>query len=99
MRIFVPDEEGELLGDRAVVICSEVEGNRGARVTESAEEIHESVARCFGLAAPVWIENHDPSVTDGATETWELVVFTAFGKPSWKPLDRSTVETLVGHRL
>lgn len=30
IRIFVPDEEGERLGDRPVVICSEVEGNPGA---------------------------------------------------------------------
>lgn len=59
VRIFVPDvaEPGELLGDRAVVICSEVEENAGRRVTEVAEEIHKSVARCFGLADPVWIEH------------------------------------------
>ena len=39
IRIFVPDGEDELLGDRAVVVCSEVEGNPGAGVTEAAEEI------------------------------------------------------------
>ena len=30
MRILLPEEEGELSGDRAVVICSEVEENPGA---------------------------------------------------------------------
>lgn len=39
IRIFVPDGEDELLGDRAVVVCSEVEGNPGAGVAEAAEEI------------------------------------------------------------
>lgn len=39
MRILVPEKEGELLGDRAVVVCSEVGGNPGASVTEAAESI------------------------------------------------------------
>ncbi len=98
MRIFVPDEEGELLGDRAVVVCSEMEGNPGAGVTEAAEEIRASVVRAFRLADPVWIEHHPSSVTDGVTETWELVVFPPFGNPFWKPLDRKSVEAMVGRR-
>jgi hypothetical protein len=96
VRIFVPDEEGELLGDRAVVICSEVEDNDGAGVTEAAEELHAGVTAAFRLADPVWIEHHGPAVTDGSTESFELVVFSAVGKPSWKPLERFAVETLVG---
>ena len=99
IRIFVPDEEGELLGDRAVVVCSEMEGNPGAGVTEAAEEIRGAVAEAFRLAGPVWIEHHGPAVTDGATETWDLVVFPPVGKPSWKRLDRESVEVLVGRAL
>ena len=95
MRIFVPDEEGGSFGDRPVVICSAVERNPGAGVTEAAESIRGAVAESFRLVDPVWIEHHPPSATDGSTETWELVVFPAFGEPSWKPLDRATVETLV----
>jgi hypothetical protein len=63
------------------------------------KEIRESVVRCFGLADPVWIEEHPPSATDGSTELFELVVFRAFAEPSWKPLDRRSVEALVGRRL
>ncbi len=81
-------EEGELLGDRAVVVCSEAEGNEGAGVTAA-----------FGLADPVWIEHHPPSTTDGSTETVELVVFLGFGGTSYKPLDRASVERLVGRKL
>ena len=99
VRIFVPDEEGMLLGDRAVVLCSEVEGNPGAGVTEAAEGIRGAVAEAFRLADPVWIEHRPPASTDGRTETYDLVVFPRFGKPVWKPLDRESVEVLVGRRL
>ena len=43
--------------------------------------------------------NHPPSTTDGATETVELVNFAAPGGPSWMPLDRRSVEALVGRKL
>ncbi|QIN85440.1 hypothetical protein GBA63_22325 (plasmid) [Rubrobacter tropicus] len=99
MRIFEPDEEGELLGDRVVVVCSEIEGNPGAGVTEAAESIRGAVVEAFRLVDPVWIEHHPPAATDGRTETWELVVFPTTGRPSWKALDRGAVETLVGRRL
>ena len=44
-----------LLGDRAVVICSEMAENAGAGVTAAAEEIRDSVAKAFKLSDPVWI--------------------------------------------
>ncbi len=99
IRIFVPDAEGERLGDKPVVVCSQVVENAGAGVTEAAEEIRAEVTAAFRLADPVWIEHHPPSVTDGLTETWELVVFSAFGDPSWKPLDRTAVETLLKRQI
>lgn len=43
--------------------------------------------------------NHGPAVTDGSTECFELVVFSTFGVPAYKALDRATVETLVGRRV
>src|SRR5215211_1303612 len=61
---------------------------------------------------PVWIEHYPKEATDGTSETFELVVFSSYeiverapylgetkltiGEPSWKTLDRETVETLVG---
>lgn len=98
MRIFVP-EEGKLLVDRAVVVCSKVEGNPGAGVTEAAELIRGVVSEAFRLVDPVWIEHHAPASTDGQTETFELAVFSAFGKTLWKPLDRSAVKTLLGRSV
>ena len=43
--------------------------------------------------------NHPPATTDGRTETFELVVFLGFGGASYKPLDRRSVEALVGRKL
>lgn len=99
VRIFVPDEEGERLGDRPVVVCSEVPGGGGAGVTKAAEQIYRGVREAFRLIDPVWIEHHPSETTDGSTETAELVVFPPAGKPCWKPLDRESVEVLVGKRL
>ncbi len=82
-----------------MVICSEVADNDGPGITEAAEVIREGIAKAFRLDDPLWIEHHGPESTDGSTETFELVCFPAFGKPSWKPLDRATVERLLGRRV
>jgi hypothetical protein len=63
----------------------------------------------------VWIEHWPKQVTDGGDETFELVVFSSYevterapylgetrawiGEPTWKPLDRATVEILVGAKV
>jgi hypothetical protein len=55
----------------------------------------------------VWIEHYPKEATDGTTETFELVVFSSYeirerapylgetrltiGEPTWKTLDRETV--------
>ncbi len=59
VRIFVPDEAepGERLGDRHVVVCSEVADNAGEGVTKAAERIYKSVRETFRLVDPVWIEH------------------------------------------
>jgi len=95
----VPDEEGERLGDRPVVVCSELAENAGEGVTKAAEQIYRGVREAFRLPDPVWIEHHPPETTDGRTETFELVVFSPGGRPCWKPLDRASVEAIVGRAL
>jgi hypothetical protein len=119
LRIFVPDAEGEERGDAPVVVCTELPANRGPSVTELAESLYAEVLRLYGEALPrepVWIEHWPPASTDGAAETFELVVFAhpevrevagdegegpvlEVGRPEWKPLDRVSVEALVGRRV
>ncbi len=91
IRIFMPSEEGERLGDRPEVICSEVEGNPGAGITEAAESIRASVVGAFRLGDNMWIEHRPVATTGGRTETFELVVLEGLGGPSRKPLDRASV--------
>ena len=63
----------------------------------------------------VWIEHWPKEATDGEEETFELVVFSSYqvverapylgetrawiGDASWKPLDRASVEVLVGEKV
>jgi hypothetical protein len=63
----------------------------------------------------VWIEHWPKDTTEGGAETFELVVFSSYkveerapylgetrswiGEPTWKPLDRATVEALVGGKV
>jgi hypothetical protein len=64
---------------------------------------------------PVWIEHYPKEATDGYSETFELVVFSSYevkerapylgetkltvGEPTWKSLDRESVEALVGQAV
>jgi hypothetical protein len=64
---------------------------------------------------PVWIEHFPKEATDGTSETFELVVFSSYevkervpylgetrltiGEPTWKTLDRKSVEALVGQAV
>ena len=63
----------------------------------------------------VWIEHWPKESTDGGEETSDLVVFSNYeaierapylgetrvwiGEPTWKSLDRATVEVLVGGKM
>ena len=108
LRIYLPEDER----DAPVVICSELPSNEGSSVTYSAHQIAAEVIRYHKLAsAPVWIEHYPKEATDGASETFELVVFSSYeikerapyigetrlsiGEPRWKRLDRESVEALV----
>jgi hypothetical protein len=68
----------------------------------------------FGVP-PVWIEHYPKEATDGHSETFELVVFSSYevkerapylgatrltiGEPTWKSLDRHTLEELIGETV
>jgi hypothetical protein len=109
IRVYLPDEEQ----DTPVVVCSELPNNEGSSVTYSAEQIAAEVIRYHRLSTPVWIEHYPTEASDGRAETFELVVFSSYevkekapylgemrltiGEPTWKPLDRRSVEALVGH--
>jgi hypothetical protein len=64
---------------------------------------------------PVWVEHYPKEATDGLSETFELVEFSSHevkerapylgetrltvGEPTWKSLDRESVEILVGEEV
>ena len=111
IRIYLPDD----VRDAPVVVCSEVPNNPGGSITNSAETIAAGVIRANELPTPlVWIE-HWPNETTDEEETFELVVFSNYevveralylgetrawiGDATWKRLDRTTVEVLVGGKV
>jgi hypothetical protein len=111
VRIYLPDD----LRDAPVVICSELPINPGGSITNSAEVIAAGVVRANELPTPlVWIEHWPEESTEGE-ESFELVVFSSYevverapylgetrtwiGDATWKPLDRASVEVLVGGRV
>ena len=73
VRVFLPDDPER---DLFVVVCSELPGNKGQTVTNSAEQLAGEVISNFALPVPlVWIEHYPPETTDGHAETFDLVVF------------------------
>jgi hypothetical protein len=111
VRIYFPDDPGDAL----VVICSELPNNPGGSITDSAEVIAACVIQANELPTPlVWIE-HWPEESADEQETFELVVFSSYevverapylgetrawiGDATWKALDRTAVELLVGGKV
>ena len=110
IRIYLPEHEL----DAPVVVCSELPENPGIPVTGATEHIAAEVIRDHWLVAPVWIEYHPAETTAVGVESFELVVFSDYkiresvhhagsrieiGEPSWKALDRPSVELLLGEPL
>ena len=110
IRVYLPDEED----DAPVVVCTELPDNPGIPVTGAVENIAAEVIEAHWLVAPVWIEYHPEETTVAGAESFELVVFSDYkvremvgptgsrveiGQPLWKPLDRRSVEVLVGWPL
>jgi hypothetical protein len=111
VRIYLPDDDL----DAPVVICSELPNNPGGSITNSAEVIAAEVIRANELLTPlVWIE-HWPEESAEGQETFELVVFSSYkveerapylgetrawiGDATWKTLDRTAVELVVGEMV
>jgi hypothetical protein len=110
IRVYLPEEECDL----PVVVYSELADNPGIPVTGAAENIAAEVIAAHRLLAPVWIEYHPEETTVAGVESFELVVFSDYkvremvgptgsrleiGEPFWKPIDRCSVEVVVGQLL
>jgi hypothetical protein len=110
IRLYLPEHEH----DAPVVVCSELPENPGVPVTSAAENIAADVVKTHWLVDPLWIEHHPEETTAAGIESFELVVFSdhkireavhnagsriEIGEPTWKALDRPSVELLLGQRL
>jgi hypothetical protein len=111
VRLYLPSEDK----DAAVVICSELSNNPGTSVTKAAQLIAAEIIEHFKLPEPpVWIEHYPKEATDGEAEQFDLVVFAHYevaqtmrggafrkeiGRPTWKRLDRASVEVIVGAKV
>ncbi len=97
-----------------MVVCSELPDNKGMSVTNAAERIAAEVIKRHGLAVPVWIEQRTAEMAHGPEERFALVVFSdhevrelppylgvrfTIGEPTFKRLDRASVEALVGREV
>jgi hypothetical protein len=111
IRIYLPED----MYDVPIVICSELPNNPGGSITNSVEVIAAGVIRANELPTPlVWIEHWPQESTEGQ-ETFDLVVFSSYevierapylgktrawiGDATWKTLDRTAVELLVGGKV
>ena len=79
-------------------------------IEKIAAEVMDAHSLAMGRV-PVFVEHYPSGATGGRDETFDLVVFANYevrdimrcgiwhrelGSPTWKPLDRCTVEVLVG---
>ena len=110
IRLYLPYEGT----DAAVVVCSNLPNTPGTSATGAAEQLAAEVISHFKLPSPpVWIE-HRPREATGEEEAFDLITFVHYevrttlrggslrkkiGPASRKPLDRQTVETLVGGKV
>jgi hypothetical protein len=113
LRLYLPEEEYEALGDGPVVIFSELAANSGSSVTNAIEQLAAEIIDAYDLGCvPVIIEHYPLEATGGREETFDLVVFAnhevrevmrggvwrkELGSPTWKPLCRRSVEVLVDY--
>jgi hypothetical protein len=75
IRDYLPKDER----DAPLVLCSELPNNEGSSVTYSAHQIAAEVISYNEFPfPPVWIEHYPKEAVDGASETFELVVFSTY---------------------
>ncbi len=110
IRLYFPEQ----WHDAPVVVCSELPENPGVPVTAVAENIAAEISKTHWLVDPMWIEHHPEETTASGVESFELVVYSdhkireavrkagsriEIGEPTWKVLDRRSVELLLGQPL
>ncbi len=111
IRIYLPDEER----DAVVVICTELANNPGMSVTHAVRRVAAEVIEAHRLLTPlVWIEHYEGETRGVETfdlvlfDSYEVREVRApylgdraveIGSPTWKAMDRSSIETLVGEEV
>jgi hypothetical protein len=111
VRVYEPEDPR----DAPVVVCSEMPDDPGPGVAGAASTIAARVAAAFRLyREPVWIEHRLPGPGSETFELVKFGTFRAeeirrmgprvlwdleVGGPDRKPLDRATVEALVGREV
>jgi hypothetical protein len=111
VRVYEPEDPR----DAPVVVCSEMHDDPGPGVAGAASTIAARVAAAFRLyREPVWIEHRPPGPGPETFELVTFATFRAeeirrmgprvlwdleVGGPERKPLDRATVEALVGREV
>jgi hypothetical protein len=109
MRIYLPEEE---LDAPIVICSELPHNGGSSVTSAAEQLAAEVVRYNKLPTPRVWIEHYPPECTDGRAETFELVIFSGYevterapylgktkltlGEPTWKALDRTSVETLVG---
>ncbi|MDQ3921293.1 MAG: hypothetical protein M3248_02925, partial [Actinomycetota bacterium] len=78
VRIYLPDEKDEAIGDAPVVLCSDLPTNKGMSVTNAAERIAAEVIKYHKLPVPVWIEHRLSETVHGTKERFALVIFADY---------------------
>ena len=111
VRIFEPDDDR----DAPVIVLTELKGNPGQSVTNAAEGLVAAVLAQNRIMPPAVVIEHYEDGARGTPQdphTFDLVLFekleaeegatgTRYNAAGarWKPLDRASVEALVGRKL
>ena len=112
VRIFLPDETGD---SPVVICSAVPNNPGGSITNSAETIAAGAIRTNELPTPLVWIEHWPKDTTEGGAETFELVVFSSYkveerapylgetrswiGEPTWKPLDRATVEALVGGKV
>jgi hypothetical protein len=112
VRIYLPDDARDAPVVICSELPNNPGGSITNSVEEIAAEVMQANGLPTPL---VWIEHWPRESTEGGAETFELVVFSSYevterapylgetrawvGEAKWKPLDRTSVEVLVGGKV
>ncbi len=112
MRIYLPEEERDA---PAVICSELPSNEASSATYSAHQVAAEVICYHKLGVPPVWIEHYPKEATDGHSEAFELVVFSSYevkerapylgetkltiGEPTWKTLDRESVEALVGQEV